>query len=238
MALSSRLQKNDLAFVLHEPPLPNRVRTIPSTQNSRGVGWLPPGVVMTITDGQVEANGLLWWKIQSDLARLTGWTPERDESSFFLGPVEERALCTHAVRTLLHKGDGAVVISPRAIHVRQTPSFEGVITDEFATGTALTVVDGPLCANEIVWWNIRADPLPAPRWIAEGQAGQRFLIPTSINKNGVVAGHYHEVKAGETWGSLAQRFKTTAMVLQTLNPGLKRPGLVLRVEDRLWIPGQ
>lgn len=238
MPLVSRLQKNGLAFVLHEPPLPNRVRSQPTTQSSIILGWLPPGIAMTITDGPVEANGLLWWKIQSDLARLAGWTPERDESSFFLGPIEEQTFCTHAVRARLHKGDSAIVSAPLPVHVRQTPSFEGIITDEFTTGTELTIVGGPLCANQIVWWNITAVALAQPRWIAEGQANQYFLTPATVNKNGSVAGHYHLVQAGETWGLLAQRFKTTATILQPLNPGLKRPGLVLRAGDRMWIPGQ
>lgn len=238
MPLNSRLQKEKLAFVLHDPPLPNRVRDQPSTQNSIVLGWLPPGVAMTITDGPVTANGLLWWKVQAELARLSGWTPEHDGTSFFLGPIEDRALCTHAVRARLQLGDRALVTAPLSIHVRRTPSFEGAITDLVATGTEVTIVGGPLCTNQIVWWNITADSLPQPRWIAEGQAGQHFLLPASINKNSAVAGHYRLVQTGETWGSIAQRFGTTATVLQTLNPGLRRPGLVLRNGDRMWIPNR
>ncbi|MFZ4661324.1 MAG: hypothetical protein ACOYNY_30215, partial [Caldilineaceae bacterium] len=211
MPLNSRLQKDKLAFVLHDPPLPNRVRDQPSTQNTVVLGWLPPGLAMTVIGGPVTANGLLWWKVQSDLARLTGWTPEHDGTSFFLGPVEEQPLCTQAVQARLHKGDAALVTAALPIHVRQTPSLEGLITDELANGAEVTIVAGPLCANQIVWWNITASTIPQPRWVAEGQEGQYFLLPVSINKNGAIAGHFHVVQNGETWGSLAQRFGTTSM---------------------------
>jgi len=238
MPLNSRLQKDKLAFVLPDPPLPNRVRDRPSTQNTVVLGWLPPGVAMTVIDGPVTAGGLFWWQVQSDHARLTGWTPEHDGTNFFLGPVEEQPLCTQAVRARLHPGDRALVAAPLSVHVRQTPSLEGTITDLVAAGTEVTIVGGPLCANQIVWWNITAATLPQPRWIAEGQEGQYFLAPASVNRNGAVAGHYRLVQTGETWGSIAQRFGTTATVLQTLNPGLRRPGLVLRNGDRMWIPNR
>lgn len=236
MALTSRLQKNQLAFVLHDPPLPNRVRRTPSTSNGAIVGSIPPGVVMLMLEGPVEANGLLWWKVRSNLQRVEGWTPERDGSSFFVAPVEERALCTHAVRTRLHKGDGALVTTSRAINVREAPSLEGAITDAFAPGAELNVVGGPLCANNIVWWNISAAQLTQPRWVAEAQEGQGFLTPTSVNKNGAPAGQVHLVARGETWAIIAQRFGKTSTLLQNMNLGLKRPGLLLQAGDRMWIP--
>lgn len=237
MALESRLQKGQLAFVLHTPPLPNRVRNTPSIQNSTVIGWIPPGVTMTLSDGPVEANGVLWWKVQSEGAKLTGWTSERDASNFFLGPIEERSLCTHAVRARLHKGDGVIVQGPTSIFARSMPGLEGAIIETLAPGSEFTLIGGPICLNGCAWWNVNDNQAGQTRWVAEGQAGHYLLAPLSVNNKGAVAGHYHGVQAGETWATLAQKFKITSTLLQSLNLGLKRPGLVLKPGDRMWIPG-
>jgi hypothetical protein len=138
----------------------------------------------------------------------------------------------------LHQGDQATLAVAGPIHVRQGPSFEAPIIDEFSAGAEMTIVGGPHCANSIVWWQIKASQLAQPQWIAEGQSGQYFLAPTIINKHGGLGGHYYIVQAGDGWLSIAQKFHTTPDALQVFNAGLKRPGLGLNPGERMWVAGQ
>ena len=85
-AATSRLKVGDTAYVTKNPPLPNRVRSEPSTE-SEILGLIVPGGGMDILEGPTCANGWVWWKVKN--ADLEGWTPEGDLETYWLIPIYE-----------------------------------------------------------------------------------------------------------------------------------------------------
>lgn len=54
-----------------------RVRQAAS-KNAANLGWLYPGVPVTILDGPRCASGWVWWYVRDDSGRIQGWTAEGD----------------------------------------------------------------------------------------------------------------------------------------------------------------
>ncbi|MEZ4866957.1 MAG: SH3 domain-containing protein [Caldilineaceae bacterium] len=84
-AYPTRLQKGGRAYVLPQPPTPNRVREAPSRQ-ATVTGQVRPGERMTIIDGPRCADGWVWWYIQSDRG-VSGWTSEGQAGEYWLAPL-------------------------------------------------------------------------------------------------------------------------------------------------------
>lgn len=61
--------------------------------------------------------------------------------------------------------------------VRSQPSTSGPQIGMLAPGTAITVLEGPVCAGGILWWQVSDGRLTG--WTAEGLDGVYFLEPTS-----------------------------------------------------------
>jgi hypothetical protein len=65
---------------------PNRVRDAPS-KSANQIGLLAPGSVMTLLEGPVCADGLVFWKVAStELPGGEGWTAEGDGKEYWLEP--------------------------------------------------------------------------------------------------------------------------------------------------------
>ncbi len=75
-----------IAQVSDTPPVPNQVRTSPST-SATVVGRLQPGETMEILNGPECTNGWIWWYVRGLEQDLRGWTAEGNGSSQYLLPV-------------------------------------------------------------------------------------------------------------------------------------------------------
>jgi hypothetical protein len=73
------------AYVNFIPPISNRVRDYPS-RSAVVIGSMEPGTIMTIIDGPVCDDVLIWWKIETSNG-LKGWTAETDGKDYFFLPV-------------------------------------------------------------------------------------------------------------------------------------------------------
>ena len=82
----SRLYVGDKAYVSFDPPLPNRVRSQPSTSGVY-LGMLQPGERAEIIGGPVCSNQWIWWEVRSLASGLKGWTAEGDNKAYWLVPV-------------------------------------------------------------------------------------------------------------------------------------------------------
>jgi hypothetical protein len=72
----TRLATGGQAKVSEDNPTPNRVRAGPSRGNDI-IAQLPPGTVVEVLEGPVCAEGLVFWKVDSDLIPGgVGWTAE------------------------------------------------------------------------------------------------------------------------------------------------------------------
>jgi len=81
----SRLYVGDIAYVSFDPPLPNRVRSQPSTSGVY-LGMLQPGERAEIIGGPVCSNQWIWWEVRSLAGSLNGWTAEGDNKAYWLVP--------------------------------------------------------------------------------------------------------------------------------------------------------
>ena len=72
----TRLKAGAEAKVSEDNPTPDRVRAGPSRGNDV-IAQLPPGTVVNVLEGPVCADGLVFWKVESELIPSgVGWTAE------------------------------------------------------------------------------------------------------------------------------------------------------------------
>jgi len=82
----TRLAAGDQAKVSAANTTPNRVRTGPSTAES-SITLLYPGSVVKLLEGPICADGVVFWKVKSQLIPGgVGWTAEGDGEDYFLEP--------------------------------------------------------------------------------------------------------------------------------------------------------
>jgi len=82
----SQLSVGMQAYVSDDPPVPNRVRALPSTDAAIW-GWIYPGEKVEVLDGPACSNSWVWWKVRSLETGLTGWTSEGDQNDYWLLPL-------------------------------------------------------------------------------------------------------------------------------------------------------
>jgi len=82
----SRLNVGDRAFVSTDPPLPNRVRTLPNPE-SPIFGYLDVSEKIEILEGPVCSSTWIWWRVRSLEKNLSGWTAEGDSEHYWLVPM-------------------------------------------------------------------------------------------------------------------------------------------------------
>lgn len=81
----TRLQRGGRAYVLPQPPTPNRVFREPNRQAVL-VGRIYPNEAMTLLDGPRCAQSSVWWYVQAD-SGVIGWTAEGQPGEYWLAPV-------------------------------------------------------------------------------------------------------------------------------------------------------
>lgn len=64
------------------------------------------------------------------------------------------------------------------VNVRETPGVDGIRIGRLAQGVTFEVLEGPVCANGVVWFKVGYGD-DKEGWLAEGQDGLYFVEPTS-----------------------------------------------------------
>jgi len=85
-ARPSQLSVGMQAYISDDPPVPNRVRALPSTDATIW-GWIYSGETVEVLDGPACSNSWVWWKVRSLKTGLTGWTAEGDQDAYWLLPL-------------------------------------------------------------------------------------------------------------------------------------------------------
>ena len=112
------LKLGDWAMVSMDPPLPNKVRSQPSS-SSELIGQVQPGENVLVVDGPRCADGYTWWYVRS-LQGLEGWTVEGDTSGYWLvdpisawyhlpNPLKSQGIRTYDLRELKISADLALI---------------------------------------------------------------------------------------------------------------------------------
>ncbi|MBI5961773.1 MAG: DUF3160 domain-containing protein [Chloroflexi bacterium] len=77
---------------------------------------------------------------------------------------------------LLPGGDGMVSFTNgQPLNVRDAAALAAAQLGQLPEGTAFQVISGPVCAENIYWWQIQTSALGG--WIAEGASGEYFVEP-------------------------------------------------------------
>ena len=62
--------------------------------------------------------------------------------------------------------------------VRSAPNTSADIVAEIDPGEIVLVIEGPTCANNLVFWKVRSDVIPGGLgWTAEGDGAKYYLVP-------------------------------------------------------------
>ena len=82
--------------------------------------------------------------------------------------------CAGAPASRLRVGDSAVVITdPDPLRARSAP-VDGAVVDQLYRDYRLSVVGGPVCADQIIWWEVELRD-GATAWVAEALGDEYFL---------------------------------------------------------------
>ncbi len=84
--------------------------------------------------------------------------------------------CLGAPPTRLSLNQQAQVISPNSVRVRDNPGLIGNVLLNAAQGEIVTIMDGPVCADDFIWWQVQLGT-GVMGWMAEGLQDDYFLEP-------------------------------------------------------------
>ncbi len=138
------------------------------------VGILGPGAMVKLTGEPMSQDGLRWWPIEgtkSDGATVIGWMAEATGDALLLSdmaPALPRGASYNVLVGL--RTDYAQSF----LNLRQTPGYVGKAADDVLgqvlIGSPVTVLDGPVEADALRWWQVRApllDDQVGNGWVAE-----------------------------------------------------------------------
>jgi hypothetical protein len=97
-------------------------------------------------------------------------------------PSATPSTCSQDLPERLQAGQpGQVVVNSNGpntpLNVRQQPGTDAARLARLATGVTFTVLDGPVCADGIAWYEIEYGSPAESGWIAEGLNGVYFVEP-------------------------------------------------------------
>lgn len=85
--------------------------------------------------------------------------------------------CEDGPPSRLEVGDLAVVEGTSfALRLRGEPGLEGTLGGEIEPGDVLDIINGPACADALVWWEVQSLSSGNAGWAAEGNAYGNWLV--------------------------------------------------------------
>jgi hypothetical protein len=150
------------------------VRNIPSLSGGI-VNYYTEEVVLTITDGPACENGYNWWRVAG--VGNPGWVIEGRPQRYFLAPAvgtpDPSLLCYPPLN--FTAGDRARTVTGVRVHTRA--ELDALVIHVVPLGTLVTLLEGPICANGLNWWQARIPfgNTTIEGWVAEGYPDNHWL---------------------------------------------------------------
>jgi hypothetical protein len=141
------------------------------------------GVVVTIIGGPQKSDDIVWWEVQSPSGN-EGWVQESiNGQPVLVSPTtlveEEKDIPQTSVPgedNELKVGDKVTVfIEDNMLLLYSEPSEESDILEALMNGVDVTILDGPVTVDNVVWWQILS-PSRSEGWIVSSINGQPVLI--------------------------------------------------------------
>jgi uncharacterized protein YgiM (DUF1202 family) len=174
----------------------NNLREMPSTK-STSLGSIPGGETFSVLEGPVCAENIVWWRV--NYQGVIGWTGEGQNQNYWAEPVfsvqtptpDTTPLATPAVTPSLSPDCAGLMPSRLAAggygrvlpgdpnNIRQDPSANAEFVAEIPGGEVFSVLDGPVCADSIVWWKVNYQGFTG--WTGESQ-GQTYWVEPDTSR--------------------------------------------------------
>lgn len=87
--------------------------------------------------------------------------------------------CANARPTRLEIGMRAYVSydPPNPNRIRENPGKDGKYLGQMYPGEFFTVIDGPECVDDLIWWEVVAEKDGLTGWTVEGDANDYWVVP-------------------------------------------------------------
>ena len=194
------LNTGDLAIVISGNG-PNNVRQGPNIRSARK-GQIPQHALLAIlprpagwTGAYPHSDGVrVWWYVRGRTEKMPapdrfevieGWTAAGAKGNPFLGPWKPAVTCVDAAGmtpvTHLLAGQEAYVLPPDGLNIREQADPHAARVGGLAPGTIVTLVGGPTCNSNTVWWQVQRSGAAGPAgWVSEGDSAEWFLAPLTL----------------------------------------------------------
>ncbi|PJF37147.1 MAG: hypothetical protein CUN49_01845 [Candidatus Thermofonsia Clade 1 bacterium] len=179
-ALATRLSIGLRARVTSFPPQANALNSQPARPSrdprSVSLGTIPVGGTMTLLNGPVCNDGVLWWQVNYN--GIIGWTGEGENGVYWLEPLAAANACPPLLPPRLRIG-GAGRVTPGAPNALRTqPTVNNQISRVIGNipgGQVFSVLNGPICADGYTWWQVNYQGMVG--WTPEGEGATYWLEP-------------------------------------------------------------
>lgn len=168
-----------------------RVRVVPGF-SARVLTLLPANQPLRVRGASECVDGANWWPVwvPSGSDFVEGWMAQTDDDGT---PLVEPEIAVPAGETTacappyyrLAEGVRAVVnyrgTQPK--NLRAAPGLDAAIMTQLLENVAVDLLDGPVCADGLNWWQLRVVGSPETvGWMAEGgtAAGGYWLLPIGL----------------------------------------------------------
>jgi hypothetical protein len=153
-----------------------RIRTDPNL-DALVLHVAPQGDSATILGGPVCAAGLNWWQVQVGWQGIIieGWMAEGIYGAAFVADPDApdpNAVCGPPMRLKIGDRASVNVEDYKPKNLRAAPGLDGALLYTLIEGIAFDVLAGPVCADNLNWWQIRIVSRPEViGWLSEGGPG-------------------------------------------------------------------
>ncbi len=148
----------------------------PTADNS-AIMWAPPGsqspLPLPTVDNPYTPAEVVW-----GAGAVWGLLPPEaapDLSSFI---PTQASTCPDSMPARLTIGAQGYVSDDLANNVRSEPSTAGDLLGQIPAGSVFTVLEGPVCEDDLVWWRVSTETVTG--WTAEGMDGEYWLSPLDV----------------------------------------------------------
>jgi hypothetical protein len=115
------------------------------------------------------------------------------------------------------------------VRIRQDPTLDGLVLHVALQGETVTVIDGPLCSDELNWWLVQVPfaEVIVQGWMAEGRFGRTFVPDPDQPSPDRICGPSMPLGAGDRASVNVSDFKPKNLRVE---PGLYTPIMFKLIE--------
>lgn len=180
LCLNTSLNVDDSAWVKVRTSLYNS-----ASSNASSISRLSVGDVLSIIGPSRCVDGKLMWYVQNTRMEQ-GWVYEADASGPFLDRINTVWACgASRLPTRLTIGQGGFVQEKPDVsnNLWSKPVRNSDLVGRIAAGGSFTVLDGPECKDDGVWWKVRSTSNGREGWTRESgshntSSDYYFVAPT------------------------------------------------------------